>query len=156
MEVEHEKFPVDARRTPGGILRNHQEDQFTDLLGDSPSTADPFLHFAEDGPVQFESSPGCHRATLSGRTRKSDFSQSDQRWRTTTQNSLSNAPSLGLGCLRFNTASCSSGVTAKPANGGHFKTGQRKWPGTRLFYSDASCGGKSVFVRQLRGPHLST
>src|SRR6202034_3997151 len=39
-------------------------------------------------------------------------------------------------------------VTSKPANG--------KWPGTRLFYSDASCGGKSVFVRQLRGPHLST
>jgi len=31
-----------------------------------------------------------------------------------------------------------SGVTSKPANGGHFKTGQRKWPGTRLFYSDAS------------------
>ena len=49
-----------------------------------------------------------------------------------------------------------SGVTSKPANGGHFKTGQRKWPGTKLFYSDASCGGKSVFVRQLRGPHLST
>jgi hypothetical protein len=49
-----------------------------------------------------------------------------------------------------------SGVTSKPANGGHFKTGQRKWPGTRLFYSAASCGGKSVFVRQLRGPHLST
>jgi hypothetical protein len=39
-------------------------------------------------------------------------------------------------------------VTSKPDNG--------KWPGTRLFYSDASCGGKSVFVRQLRGPHLST
>jgi hypothetical protein len=39
-------------------------------------------------------------------------------------------------------------VTSKPANG--------TWPGTRLFYSDASCGGKSVFVRQLRGPHLST
>jgi hypothetical protein len=53
---EHEKFPVDARRTPGWILRNHQEDQFTDLLGDSPSTADPFSHFAEHGPVQFESS----------------------------------------------------------------------------------------------------
>jgi phage/plasmid-associated DNA primase len=31
-----------------------------------------------------------------------------------------------------------SGVTAKPANGGHFKTGQRKWPRTRLFYSEAS------------------
>jgi hydrophobic/amphiphilic exporter-1 (mainly G- bacteria), HAE1 family len=39
-------------------------------------------------------------------------------------------------------------VTSKPANG--------TWPGTRLFYSDASCGGKSVLVRQLRGPHLST
>jgi integrase len=37
--------------------------------------------------------------------------------------------------LRQQTA---SGVTAKPANGGHFKTGQRKWPRTRLFYSDAS------------------
>jgi hypothetical protein len=32
----------------------------------------------------------------------------------------------------------SSGVTAKAANGGHFKTGQRKWPGTRLFYSATS------------------
>ena len=31
-----------------------------------------------------------------------------------------------------------SGVTSKAANGGHFKTGQRKWPGTRLFYSAAS------------------
>ena len=49
-----------------------------------------------------------------------------------------------------------SGVTSKPANGGQGKTGQRKWPGTKLFYPAASCGGKSVFVRQLRGPHLST
>ena len=31
-----------------------------------------------------------------------------------------------------------SGVTSKAANGGHIKTGQRKWPGTRLFYSAAS------------------
>jgi hypothetical protein len=50
----------------------------------------------------------------------------------------------------------SSVVTPKPANGGQGKTGQRKGPGTRLFYSAASCGGKSIFVRQLRGPHLST
>jgi hypothetical protein len=56
MEAEHEKFPMDARRTPGWILRDHQEDQFTDLLGDSSSTADAFSHFAEHGPVQFESS----------------------------------------------------------------------------------------------------
>jgi hypothetical protein len=38
-------------------------------------------------------------------------------------------------------------VRAKPANG--------KRPGTQLFYPAACCGGKSVFVRQLRGPHLS-
>ncbi len=52
---------------------------------------------------------------------------------------------------------CSSSVvTPKPANGGQGKTGQRKGPGTKLFYPAASCGGKSIFVRQLRGPHLST
>jgi bifunctional non-homologous end joining protein LigD len=39
-------------------------------------------------------------------------------------------------------------VTSKPANG--------KRPGTQLFYPAACCGGKSIFVRQLRGPHLST
>ena len=47
-------------------------------------------------------------------------------------------------------------VTLKPANGGQGKTGQRKGPGTKLFYPAASCRGKSIFVRQLRGPHLST
>ena len=31
-----------------------------------------------------------------------------------------------------------SGVTSKAANGGQFKTGQREWTGTRLFYSVAS------------------
>jgi hypothetical protein len=41
-------------------------------------------------------------------------------------------------------------ITSKAANDYHFKTGQRKWPsGTRLFYPAASCGGKSVLVRQL-------
>jgi len=47
---------------------------------------------------------------------------------------------------------------------GHIKSGQR-WSeqnrptevaGTQLFYPASGCGGKSVFVRQLRGPHLST
>jgi hypothetical protein len=47
-------------------------------------------------------------------------------------------------------------VTSKAANGGHFKTGQRMWAGTRWFYANFSCSGKSVFVRQLRGPHLRT
>src|SRR5579872_22139 len=47
---------------------------------------------------------------------------------------------------------------------GHRKSGQRWSPenrptevaGTQLFYPASGCGGKSVFVRQLRGPHLST
>jgi len=46
----------------------------------------------------------------------------------------------------------------------HLKTGQRRSgqnrptraAGTGLFYSADSFGGKFVFVRQLRGPHLST
>jgi hypothetical protein len=55
------------------------------------------------------------------------------------------------------THACPSVITSKAANGYHFKTGQRKWPSrTRLFYPVASCGGKSILVRQLRGPHLST
>src|SRR5271157_24987 len=40
-------------------------------------------------------------------------------------------------------------ISSKPANGS-------SRPGLRLFYPVASCGGKSVLVRQLRGPHLST
>jgi hypothetical protein len=46
----------------------------------------------------------------------------------------------------------------------HLKTGQRRSgqnrpmrvAGTGLFYSADCFGGKFVFVRQLRGPHLST
>jgi hypothetical protein len=40
-------------------------------------------------------------------------------------------------------------ITSKPANG----IGRRE---LRMFYPTASCGGKSVLVRQLRGPLLST
>jgi hypothetical protein len=39
-------------------------------------------------------------------------------------------------------------ITSKAANGSGLGLG--------CFYAAASCGGKSVFVRQLRGPHLST
>jgi hypothetical protein len=41
-------------------------------------------------------------------------------------------------CKSIALEAVASGVTSKAANGGHFKTGQRKWPGTRLFYSVAS------------------
>ena len=37
---------------------------------------------------------------------------------------------------------------------GHFKTGQRGWPGTVLFYLFGTGLGKPVLVLQLRGPHL--
>ncbi len=56
LEAEHEEFPVDARRTPGWILRDHLEDQLTDLFGDSPATAASFSHFAKHRPIQFVSS----------------------------------------------------------------------------------------------------
>jgi hypothetical protein len=62
-----------------------------------------------------------------------------------------------IGCvlwgLKFVDASV---ITSKPANGDQVKTGQRERPGQSLFYSAESFGGKVVFVRQLRGPHLST
>jgi len=48
---------------------------------------------------------------------------------------LEDAPKLSG--HRKDDACIASGVTSKAANGGHIKTGQRKRPGTRLFYSAA-------------------
>ena len=56
----------------------------------------------------------------------------------------------------FDSPEITSVITSKPANGDQVKTGQREWPGQSSFYSAESFGGKFVFVRQLRGPHLST
>jgi hypothetical protein len=105
LEAEHEEFAVDARCTPSWILRDHLEDQVAHLFGDSPTAADSFSHFAEHGPIQFEPSlmPPNHRL---GEDQKERLSQSVQKLRATTQKSLSNGPSLGLGCLRFKTVSC--------------------------------------------------
>ena len=47
-------------------------------------------------------------------------------------------------------------ATSKPATRGHVKTGQLDEFGQRLFYAAEVGSGKSVFVRQLLGPHLST
>src|SRR5664280_289562 len=55
VEAEHQEFAMDARRTPTGIVSDHLKDQFTDLLGDPAATAHWIRHFAEHGPVQFES-----------------------------------------------------------------------------------------------------
>jgi hypothetical protein len=57
--------------------------------------------------AQYSLNPArCQRTTVSGWTRKSASFHCDQSRRTTTQNSLSSGPSLGLGFLRFKTASC--------------------------------------------------
>ena len=56
LEAQHEEFAVDARCTPSWILRDHLEDQVTDLFGDSTPAADSFSHSAEHGPIQFEPS----------------------------------------------------------------------------------------------------
>ena len=48
----------------------------------------------------------CQRTTVSGLTTMRAFFHSDQNLRARTQNSLSNADSLGLGCRRFSVVSC--------------------------------------------------
>ena len=47
-------------------------------------------------------------------------------------------------------------ITSKPAMHDRVKTGHGRPSGTRFFYPAAGSVGKSVLVRQLRGPHLST
>ncbi len=47
-------------------------------------------------------------------------------------------------------------ITSKPAMGGRVKTGQGRPSGTSFFYPAEGSVGKSVLVRQLRGPHFST
>jgi hypothetical protein len=49
----------------------------------------------------------------------------------------------------------SSVITSKAAMREQVKTGHRKPSGTKFFYPAAGSAGKSVFVRQLRGPHFS-
>lgn len=48
---------MDARRTPSWILRDHLEDQLTDLFGNSPTATDSRSYLAEQGPVRLESGP---------------------------------------------------------------------------------------------------
>src|SRR5437016_3114988 len=48
----------------------------------------------------------CQRTTVSGLTTMSACFHPDQNLRARTQKTLSNAASLGLGCLRFSAASC--------------------------------------------------
>ena len=46
LKTEHEKLAVDARRSPGGVLRPHLEDQLPNLFGYRTST-DGLLTFVK-------------------------------------------------------------------------------------------------------------
>ena len=54
--AEHAEFAVNARSTPSRVLGNHLENQLTDLFGNSFSATHWPSRFAEDGPIQPESS----------------------------------------------------------------------------------------------------
>jgi hypothetical protein len=62
-----------------------------------------------------------------------------------------------LACFRSPEADVDASPIVADGLGYHFKSGNGSGrAGLRMFYPAASCGGKSVLVRQLRGPHLST
>ena len=56
IESQHEKLPMDARRSPGGILRDHLEDQFPHLLWNL-SPPNRSSHLGNQLPIQSEAGP---------------------------------------------------------------------------------------------------
>jgi hypothetical protein len=62
IKSQHEKFPMDARRSLGWVLRHHAQDQFPHLLGNLLSPNWP-PHFGNKLPIQLEASsmPPNHR-----------------------------------------------------------------------------------------------
>ena len=60
-----------------------------------------------------------------------------------------------IACRKVFYLRLSSVITSKPAMREQVKTGHRRPSGTKFFYPAAGSAGKSVFVRQLRGPHFS-
>ena len=65
--------------------------------------------------------------------------------------------SVGQEQLRVDDATVfePSVITSKPAMREQVKTGHGRPSGTKLFYPAADSAGKSVFVRQLLGPHFN-
>lgn len=67
----------------------------------------PIRFFTFEISLQYMRKPArCQRTTVSGVTTIRERFHADQYRRATTQKSLSNGPSLGLGCLRFSAVSC--------------------------------------------------
>ena len=55
-KTEHAEFPMDPRRSPGGVLNDHTEDQFPNLLGRRPSSDLP-PDCGDQPPVHTKASP---------------------------------------------------------------------------------------------------
>jgi len=104
IEAQHEQFAVNARRTPGWVLRHHTEDQLPNFRRQFFPT-DLFSRLRDQTPVQSKTSamPANDRLRIDEHER---LLPSTPERRANTQKILSTAPIRGLGCLRFSTASC--------------------------------------------------
>src|ERR1035438_7021911 len=87
IKTEHEKLAMDAWRSPRGVLNDHPEDQFPNLLRRRSSPDGP-PDLGDQLPVQTESAPvpTHHRF---GRDRNEGLFHPDQNRRATTPKSLS-------------------------------------------------------------------
>src|SRR5260370_18668253 len=64
IEAQLQQFSMNARRTPGRVLRNHAEDQISKLCADSFSSRHALM---PRKPVQYSRNPArCQRTTVSG------------------------------------------------------------------------------------------
>src|SRR5215469_15814634 len=57
VESQHQKFSVDARCSPCGVLRNHSENEIANFLGDAFAT-DGLPRSRDRAPIQGEPGPG--------------------------------------------------------------------------------------------------
>src|SRR5882724_6581519 len=90
--AEHEKLAMDAWRSPGGVLNDHSENQFLNLLRRLSSPDRP-PDLGDQLPVQTESGPVATHHRF-GRDHNEDCCHPDQNRRTTTQKSLSSRSNL--------------------------------------------------------------
>jgi hypothetical protein len=56
LKTEHAEFGVNTRSTSGYVLRKHLKNQLVELCRNSVSATNSHSRFAEDGPIQPESS----------------------------------------------------------------------------------------------------
>jgi hypothetical protein len=104
LKAEPEKLAMDAWRSPRGVLNDHSQDPFLNLLR-RLSSPDGLLTL--EISFQYKRNPAlCQRTTVSGVTTMRDCCHPDQNRRTATQKSLSSRSNLGRGCRCFSTASC--------------------------------------------------